>query len=55
MSCKIMAPRHVAFEIVCRPDILEDAQWIWPHGSTLWAACRLEMGLFDFLKRGDAK
>ena len=38
------------FEKVCRPDILEDAQWIWPHGSSTWAACRLEIGLFDILK-----
>ena len=24
-----------------RPDILEDAKWIWPQGTSTWAACRI--------------
>merc|ERR1712037_299794 len=26
-----------------RPGIVEDAEWIWPQGSSTWAACRIQL------------
>merc|ERR1712212_186839 len=26
-----------------RPGILEDAEWIWPQGTSTWAACRIQL------------